>query len=113
VTHVELTDAASGAPLGAVQRADSVAALSALYGQLTGGWAAGTAASPEIAATFYHDSAPIAVLVLASGGFEARVGGRVFRRPAGPEDALAFARLTGIPIKYGSGMAAAAPPARP
>lgn len=105
VTRVVLTDAASGTPIGAVERADSVAALAAFYTRLGDGWADGAAPSPEIGATFYHDSVPVAYLALASGAFEARVRGRVLRRRAGADEALAFARLAGVPVEHGSGAA--------
>jgi hypothetical protein len=113
VTRVVLTDAVSGTPLGAVQRPDSVAALATFYRRLAGGWAEGAAPSPEVAATFYRDGAPVAVLTLASGAFGTRAGGRVLRRPAGPDEALAFARLAGVPVQHGPRAGAAAPPTRP
>ncbi|MEO9255787.1 MAG: hypothetical protein ABI305_09615 [Tepidiformaceae bacterium] len=103
VTRIVLTDVPSGAWLGAVQRADSVAALVDLYKQLADGWTEGAAPSPEIDATFYQDSVPVANLTLASGAFETHVGGRVLRRRAGPNEALAFVRLTGVPVKHGLG----------
>ena len=101
VTIVRVTDLESGAGLGEVHRADSVAALSALYRRLSTGWTEGAAHSPEIRATFYDDSGPVAVLTLASGAFETTVGGRVLRRAASPDEALAFALLTRVPIKHG------------
>lgn len=105
VTRVVLTDGPSEARLGVVQRADSVAALVSFYTGLSTGWEEGAARSPEIRATFYQDSVPVASLTLASGAFETSVGGRVLHRPAGPEEALAFARLAGVPVKHGPGMA--------
>lgn len=113
VTHVVLTDATSGARLGTVARPDSVAALSALYGRLRGEWVEGAAAARTVAATFYQDSTPTAVLVLASGAFETRVGGRVLRRTARPDEALAFARLAGLPLRFRAGVAAAVPASEP
>jgi hypothetical protein len=106
ITRVVLTDLPSSRVLGSVQHADSVSALVDLYTQLATGWVEGAAPSSEIGATFYHDSAPVAFLALASGAFEARVGGRVLRRPAGPSEALAFVRLVGVPVKYGEAAAA-------
>lgn len=101
VTRVVLTDVPSGARLGVVQRVDSVAALVGCYTGLAAEWEKGAAPSPEIRATFYQDSVPVASLTLGSGAFETRVGGRLLHRPAGPEEALAFARLAGVPVKHG------------
>lgn len=101
VTHVTLTDAASGTPLGTVRRADSVAALVTLYDRLADGWVEGPARVAEVAATFYRDTVPVATLALASGAFEARVGGRVLHRPARGDEALAFAHAAGVPVKRG------------
>lgn len=101
ISRVILTDARSGAPLGVVQETDSVAALRRFYSQITTGWLEGTAPSVEIGATFYQDTVRVAFLALASGAFEARVAGRVLHRSASPDEALAFARLTGVPVKHG------------
>jgi hypothetical protein len=113
VTHVTLTDAASGTPLGTVRRADSVAALVTLYDHLAKGWVEGPARVPEVAATFYRDTVPVATLALASGAFEARVGGRVLHRPARGDEALAFAQAAGVPVKRGPAWAGVTGPRKP
>lgn len=100
VTRVVLTDAVSGARLGEVQRPDSVVALVNLYNRLVVGLAAGAAPSPEIDAAFFRGSLPVAHLILASGAFETWLDGRVLRRSASPNDALAFVQLAGVPVKY-------------
>lgn len=109
VTRVVITDASTGKPLGAVARADSVASLTGLYARIRGGWTEGGAASPEIRAAFYRGSAPVALLALGSGSFEARVGGRMLHRPAQPTEAFDFARLTGVPIMHLAGAGSARP----
>jgi len=48
VTSVGLTDTESGARLGAVVRADSVAALAAFYQRVHGGWEGGVAPGAEV-----------------------------------------------------------------
>jgi hypothetical protein len=102
ITSIHLTDAVSGAPLGTVQRADSVATFVALYGRLADGWVEGPASFSEVGATFYRDTLPLAYVALASGAFEARVGGRVLHRAASGDEALAFAHVAGVPIEHGS-----------
>lgn len=99
VTHVTLTDVVSGASLGTVRRADSVTAFVAFYDRLADGWVEGHARFPELAATFYRDTVPVAYLALAYGAFEARVGGRVLHRSASGDEALAFSRAAGVPVK--------------
>lgn len=101
VTYVAITEPISGARIGTVGRADSVAALVALYDRLASGWMEGGARSTEVAATFYQDAQPVAVLALAPAAFELRVGGRVLSRPARGDEALAFARLAGVPVLHG------------
>jgi hypothetical protein len=102
ITHVDIGDAASGGGLAHVRSADSVSAIVALYGRISDGWEDGPARSPQIAATFYSDTGQVASLVLASGAFEARFGGRVLHRQASAGEAFAFAKLTGIRVMHGS-----------
>ena len=101
LTHIAVADAASGARLGLIRGADSVAALATLYGQLADGWARGAAPAPELVLTFFHDSVAVGVLTLASGSFETRIAGQVLHRAARPEEALAFAKLAGVPVLHG------------
>ena len=98
VTRVGLTDAQSGAGIGAVVRADSVAALAAFYRRVGSGWKDGVAPGAEVVATFYRGDTTAGALTLAFGAFGTRVGGRVLRRAATGEEALLYARLAGVRV---------------
>lgn len=108
VTRVGLTDARSGAPIGAVVRADSVAALAAFYRRVGSGWRDGMAPGAEVVATFYRGDTTAGALTLASGAFGTRVGGRVLRRAVTGEEALLFARLAGLRVSQRAALVSAA-----